>query len=288
MLPAALGLGFAAGRLGEKEGLKESTSGPQNTRETRTALRSPRADPFGGTSFSLSSMEDVHELFKRQGRSVASARLTLAVNSLKADEIPALIEMVQKEFRENPDRYDADSYALMGALFERWTLVDPAAAITFVNTCKSRSFQKAAASTCYGAMGRVDPDRALLEFEKLPKGEIRETAGMALVSTLSDTNPSAACDLLEKESNPGAFSDYYTAEIFATWAKTDPVRGRVQVTAGACALPSGARNAATSAARTFQVRTLSATPAIPRGCPSACTPGVEKTGNTGSAPIRVE
>src|SRR6478672_3348247 len=111
----------------------------RNTRESRAAIRSPRSDPFGGPGFSLSSMEDVHELFRKQGGSVASARITLAVNSLSADEIPALMEMVQKEARDNPNRYDSSSYTLMAALFERWALVDPSASISFVNSCKSRS-----------------------------------------------------------------------------------------------------------------------------------------------------
>ncbi len=222
MLPVALGVGFMAGRQGGNGPAKETTVEQRNTRETRAAIRSPRTDPFGGASFSLSSMDDLHELFRKHGNSVASARITLAVNSLKADEIPALVQMVKKEFRENPDRYDSESYTLMGALFERWALVDPAASIAFVNSCKSRSFQKSAAGSCFGALGKVDPDRAMLEFEKLPKGEVRETAGMALVSALSDTDPSAACDLLEKESNPGGFSEYYTSEIFSKWAKTDP------------------------------------------------------------------
>ncbi len=223
MLPIALGAGYLVGRTRQDEPGKEAAAEVRSAREMRTAGRSPRSDPFGGQGFSLSSMDDIHELFKRQGRSVASARLTLAVNSLSADEIPALVEMVQKEARDNPNRYDQDSYTLMGALFERWALVDPAASIAFVNSCKSRSFQKNAAGSCFAALGKVDPDRAMLEFEKLPKGEIRETAGMALVSALSDKDPSAACDLLEKEASPGIFSEYYTGEIFASWAKTDPL-----------------------------------------------------------------
>ncbi|MES2921065.1 MAG: hypothetical protein V4819_05955 [Verrucomicrobiota bacterium] len=223
LLPVALGIGFFAGRQGDEEPAKDAKTELRNTRGSSTATRSSRSDPFGGQSFSLSSMEDVHALFKRHGNSVASAKLTLAVNSLTAEEIPGLVEMVQQEFRENPNRYDGDSYTLMGALFERWALVDPAASIAFVNSCTSRSFQKSAAASCFGALGKVDPDRALLEFEKLPKGEIRETAGMQLVSALSDVDPAAACDLLQKETSPGGFSDYYTSEIFAKWAKTDPV-----------------------------------------------------------------
>lgn len=231
MLPVALGVGFLVGKQGGNEPGKETKVEERNTRESRTTNRGSRSDPFGGQSFSLSSMEDVHALFKRHGHSVASAKLTLAVNSLTADEIPQLVEMVQKEFRENPNRYDRDSYTLMGALFERWALVDPAASIAFVNSCKSRSFQKSAAASCFAALGKVDPDRAILEFEKLPKGEVREAAGMQLVSALSDTDPSAACDLLQKEASPGAFSDYYTSRIFATWAKSDPVAAAARLAA---------------------------------------------------------
>lgn len=223
MLPIALGAGYLVGQKGMEGPRKEAAGEAGNMRETRAAIRSSRNDPFGGQSFSLSSMDDLHELFKRQGRSVASARVTLAVNSLSAAEIPDLVEMVQREARENPNRYDGDSHVLMGALFERWTAVDPTAALAFVNSCKSRSFQKNAAGSCFAALGKVNPDLAMSEFEKLPKGEIRETAGMALVSSLSERDPAAACDLLEKEASPGAFGDYYTAEIFSTWAKTDPV-----------------------------------------------------------------
>ena len=224
ILPVALGIGFLAGRHGGNEPARDTNTAPQNTRESRaSSTRANRTDPFGGQSFSLSSMEDVHALFKKQGSSVASARLTLAVNSLSADEIPALVEMVQKEFRENPNRYDRDSYTLMGALFERWAAVDPSAAIAFVNTCKSRSFQKTAAGSCFASLGKVDPALALLEFNKLPKGELRQTASMQLVATLSDNDPSAACDLMMKEASPGPFSDYYASRIFGSWAKTDPV-----------------------------------------------------------------
>jgi len=222
LLPIALGVGFWIGRQNETKPAAAAETGRQNTRETRTATRTPRSDPFGGPGFSLSSMEEVHELFKKQGHSVASARITLAVNSLSADEIPALMEMVQKEARDNPNRYDGSSYTVMAALFERWALVDPAASIAFVNACKSRSFQKSAASYCFSSLGKVDPDRAMMEFDKLPKGEIREAAGMAMVSALSESNPAAACDLMEKESSPGGFGGFYAGEIFATWAKTDP------------------------------------------------------------------
>ena len=214
MLPVALGVGFLVGKQRDLAPEKAALTESQNARESRTGDRSSRTDPFGGQSFSLTSMEEVHALFKRHGSSVASAKLTLAVNSLSAAEIPALVEMVQQEFRDNPDRYDSDSYVLMAALFERWAMVDPAASIAFVNSCKSRSFQKFAAASCFGALGKIDPDRALLEFEKLPQGEIRETAGVQLVSALADVDPAAACDLLQKESSPGVFGDYYISEVF--------------------------------------------------------------------------
>jgi hypothetical protein len=222
MLPVALGLGFLVGKQRESASSAETNIEQRNPLESRPAARGPR-DSFGGQEVSLASMDDVRALFKRHGASVASAKITLAVNSLGAGEIPALVEMLQQESRENPDRSPRASYTLMAALFERWAIVDPAASIAFVDACKSRSFQKTAAASCFGALGKVDPDRALLEFEKLPKGEIRETAGRQLVQAISETDPAAACDLLQKETSPGAFSDYYTSEIFAKWAKTDPV-----------------------------------------------------------------
>lgn len=70
-----------------------------------------------------------------------------------------------------------------------------------------------------------------MEFEKLPKGEIRQATGVQLISSLSDIDPSAACDLLQKEASPGAFGDYYTSRIFAAWAKTDPVAAAARLAA---------------------------------------------------------
>lgn len=81
------------------------------------------------------------------------------MNSLTADQIPALVEMVQKEFRDKPNRYDNGGVSdiLMSALFERWVMVDPAASIAFVNSCMSRAFQKNAAARCFGALGSSAP-----------------------------------------------------------------------------------------------------------------------------------
>ncbi|HEY1121774.1 MAG TPA: hypothetical protein VGE67_09245, partial [Haloferula sp.] len=230
MLPVALGAGYFAGRHGQSPADGSNpAAGP--AQETKVATRGQRPDPFGGDMVSLSSLEELRKVFQRQGNSVASARLTLAVNELKADEIPALMEMVQQEARDNPNRYDPVSYTLMGALFERWALVDPAASIAFVMNCKSRSFQKGAAGSCFGALAKADPDRAMMEFEKLPKGDLREAASMAMVSSLADTDPAMACDLLEKEASPEGFSDYYTAEVFAKWAKTDPAAAAARMAA---------------------------------------------------------
>ncbi|RYG30625.1 hypothetical protein EON81_24575, partial [bacterium] len=69
MLPVALGAGYMAGKSGGVSTGPASTSELRNTRSDRPAVRSPRNDPFGGQSFSLSSMEDLRDLFKRQGYS---------------------------------------------------------------------------------------------------------------------------------------------------------------------------------------------------------------------------
>ncbi len=222
IMAAALGIGFLIGRQGGgKDNFEPRRDLPQ-LGETRAAGRSQRVDPFGGPSFSLSSLEDLRGLFKSQSANVASARMTLAATALSAEEIPALMEMVQKEMRENPYG-DGPEWQLMSVLFERWATVDPAASIAFVHDCKSRSFQKIAATYCYDALAKADPARAFLEFKSLPKGEIRELVSQSIVAELSERDPAAACDLLEIESNPRIFGDYSRGYILAAWAKKDPV-----------------------------------------------------------------
>ncbi|RYD68050.1 MAG: hypothetical protein EOP83_01565 [Verrucomicrobiaceae bacterium] len=222
MLPVALGVGYFAGKHGQASPDEVAGSAGGSARETRVATRGQRPDPFGADMVSLSSLEDLRKVFKQQSYTVASARLTLAANELKADEIPALMEMAQEEARKNPNRYDMVNSALTVALFQRWALVDPEASVAFVMNCKSRSFRQFAAGSCFGALAKADPDRAMMAFEKLPKGEIREQASTAMLASLADSDPSAACDLLEKESSPGGIGDYYAAQLFGKWAETDP------------------------------------------------------------------
>ena len=106
MIPVALGIGFFAGRQIEKTPGEGPQAEQGHARESRSSRRQPRTDPLGGLGFRLSSMDDVQEIFRRQGNSIASARITLAVSVLSAEEIPDLVDMVQKEFRDNPDRDD--------------------------------------------------------------------------------------------------------------------------------------------------------------------------------------
>lgn len=221
VVPIALGIGFF---LGRQSGGPSSPDKVETAvaKETKSAVRSSRADPFGGPSFSLSSMEDVRMLFRQQRSSVASARLTLAVESLSAKDIPALMEMAQEDFRKNPDQYDPSRNELMGALFGRWAMVDPSAALDFVHSCKQRSFKNLAAQSCFAALARADPARAVTELRSLPKGEMREGSASSVVNVLAKKDPSAACDLLASEPSSNGFSSYYAREIMMEWGKTDP------------------------------------------------------------------
>lgn len=222
VIPIALGIGFFLGRQGGGPSSSDK-AGSATARETKSSVRTSRADPFGGPSFSLSSMEDVRTLFKQQRSSIASARLALSVESLSAKEIPALMEMVQEDYRTNPDLYDESRNTLMSTLFGRWAMVDPAAALSFVHTCKQRSFKNQAASACFAAIAQADPTMAVAELRSLPKGEMREGAAPAVISILGKKDPAAACDLLESEPSSSGFSSYYTREIMMEWAKTDPI-----------------------------------------------------------------
>ena len=145
ILSLALGLGYLVGKQNGVPASKEVVTEIRSGRESRAAQRGPRIDPFGGPSFSLNSMDEIRDLFCKQSYSVASARLTLSSQSLKAEDIPALMEMVQKDTQENPNDYKG-RMALIDSLFERWAVVDPTASVEFVKNCKSRSFQSQAAS----------------------------------------------------------------------------------------------------------------------------------------------
>ena len=169
VVPIALGLGFLLGRKNSAPAASAEVQ-PEASARTR-AVRPTRADPFGGPSFSLHSLDDVRALFKKQRHEVAAARLTLGVESLSASEIPEIMEMVQQDFRENPNTFDQSRYTLISALFGRWTMTDPSAALSFVHSCKQRSFKNMVAQQCFSSLAEADPARALAELAACRKGK---------------------------------------------------------------------------------------------------------------------
>lgn len=222
MLPVALAIGYGVGRQNSTQPAdKETRTAAVSTRSSGSMNRPQRNDPFGGPRFSLDSLDEVREMFRKQRPSVAQARLTLSVENLPADRIRELMEMVRRDQKERPGDYQG-RYQLMTCLFERWAQVDPTAAVAYVKECKSRSFQQSAASGCFTALARENPERAMQEVAGLPKGELRTQVAAAMLSALADHNPEMACDFSEKESSAGGFSTYYLGEVFSKWAKTDP------------------------------------------------------------------
>ncbi len=221
IIPAAIGLGFMAGRR-DSAPTPEAEKNTRPTREARHSTRNPRTDPFGGPSFSVDSLEDIRHLFKTQRFEVASARLTLAVESLPAAEIPRIMDLVREDFRKNPDSFERGHWTLMSSLFGKWTAADPSAALEFVQSCKQRSFRNHAARECFSSLAQVDPDRALGELRALPKGELRENVAQGVIAMIGKKDPAAACDLLMTEPSRSGWGDYYTRQILSEWAEKDP------------------------------------------------------------------
>lgn len=220
-LALGMGAGFIIGKQNGKTSDKDVGFNRENVRESGSPGR-VRNDPFGGPAFSLSSMDDVRGLFKKQSHSVAAARLTLFADALSAAEIPALMEMVRQDALDNPGESE-ERFALMNALFERWAAVDPAAAVGFVISCKEKSFQQTLASRCFSALAQVNPARAVAEVANLPKGDVRSIAVNDVLLVLADRDPEAACELLEREPVNSLMGQFGPNEIFRKWAKTDPV-----------------------------------------------------------------
>lgn len=221
IIPAAIGLGFMAGRR-DSAPAPEAEKNTRPARETRHSTRTPRTDPFGGPSFSVDSLEEIRHLFRSQRNEVASARLTLAIESLPAAEIPRIMELVRDDFRNNPNSSDQSRWTLMSALFGKWTAADPSAALEFVQSCKQRSFRNYAARECFSSLAQVDPDRALGEMRALPKGEMRENVAPGVIAAIGKKDPVAACDLLTTEPSRSGWGDYYTRGILSNWAEKDP------------------------------------------------------------------
>lgn len=195
LIAVSLTAGYFAGKTtsGETSAAAEKPTRSE-TRGTKT-VRPSRTDPFGGPEFSLKSMDDVQALFKKQRGAVANARITLGVEKLSSSELAEVMEMIQQDTREKPG-YAEGRYQLMNSVFEKWVLVDPDAALAFANSCKQRSFKSMAISSCFAGLAQADPERAKLELNQLPKGEIRKQAGQAIISSLATRDPAAALDLL--------------------------------------------------------------------------------------------
>jgi hypothetical protein len=217
---AAMGVGFMVGKR-DVASVPANEQSSKPTREGRPPSRASRVDPFGGPSFSVDSLEDVRELFKSQRSEVASARLTLAVESLSNEDLSRIMNTVQEDFRNNPN-FDQSRWTLMSALFGKWTTTDPSGALTFVHSCKQRSFRTFAAEQCFSSLAQADPDRALKELQSLPKGEMRENVAPGVIAVIGKQDPATACDLLTKEPTRNGWGDYYTRDILIGWAEKDP------------------------------------------------------------------
>lgn len=229
LLPVALGAGFFSGRLvpggsGKADGAGQVSrnGGGRGERETKVAGRGTKEDPFGGPKFSLTSLEDIKDLYRKQSRSTASARLTLAANQLTLEQIPAVVQTLQEGFRENGG-LNMDTYELTNSVLERWVKLDPAAALEFVKNCKPKSFRDLAIGNVFGTLARENPEGAMREFDKLPEGEMRMQASPSICWMMAQTDPEAACDFMEKNGRVSGFDSYYVGAVLAKWAETDPV-----------------------------------------------------------------
>ncbi len=220
LLPVALAGGILIGRQHHGTSSEnENPRPPSRTSSPSSDARSSRQDPFGGPSFSLSSMEEVRELFARQRSDVAAARLTIQIESLSAAEIPDIMEMVKEDAVKFPNHHEG-RHQLLSSLFNRWAAIDPQGALDYAKNCRPRSFQQTAISFCFGGLTNADPAAAILEMENLPEGELRQVAATHVVGILSTSDPQAALEILRHIDSGSA--SWYAGNIFAHWARTDP------------------------------------------------------------------
>ena len=153
------------------------------------------------------------------------------IDGIDPKDVRPIIERLQAL----PHERDKSLYIAM--LYGRWAEGDPQAALVYAQDPASGSVsdRKIAVSSIIRAWAGKDATAAQTWVMQMPPGQDRDRAMQSVVSSLAETDPQAALNMLQSLPATGASRQNYYWPIFSRWASTDPLTAA----AHAAALPPG-------------------------------------------------
>ena len=147
------------------------------------------------------------------------------IDGIDPKDVRPIIERLQALPRER------DKSVYLSMLYARWAEGDPLAALAYAQdqTTGTPSDRKMAVSSIIRAWAVKDAPAAQTWVMQMPPGQERDRALQSVVSSLAETDPQAALNMLQALPASGGGRQNYYWPIFSRWASTDPAhRGRAR------------------------------------------------------------